>query len=246
MSSVCECSRLLAVFLQLLYRIFPCSIGYEGRSGVGFPDAIVRNMLTAEGAGKDAETQSLWSFFSSSAESWHTLDSSLLLDLLVANQSDADVISTIGASWDYNNNWPSNLNNQNPFNYSFTPSWCSPYNPAEGANNNCLDIKSENPYYSQGYLQQIITNLRLNHTVSYWGTESLTAYVYEKIRRGEPVLFEHYEPSPILTNSPAAIERVQFPRHTPQCSAVNPKNLSGAGPIACDYPPTDLLKLVRL
>eukprot|EP00466_Bigelowiella_natans_P017442 jgi/Bigna1/136277/aug1.33_g10985 len=130
---------------------------------------------------------------------------------------------------------------------NFTPPWCSPWNP-EGVGNNCMDIKSEDPTFDKGVINQMIVNLKLNMTVSYWGTgldgvtQGMGGYLFAKLLRGEPMVMKAgYIPEDLFGQ--VRIQRVAFPPYSQKCYDGNTKSLKGVGSIDCDFPIVQLRKI---
>mmetsp|Transcript_27646 Transcript_27646/g.43892 ORF Transcript_27646/g.43892 Transcript_27646/m.43892 type:complete len:643 (-) Transcript_27646:752-2680(-) len=123
--------------------------------------------------------------------------------------------------------------------YSFTPPWCNPWN-STGFGNNCIDIKGEKEYYDTE-LHQIIFNLKLNMTVSYWGISGMETYTQRKIKRREPVVFKYWIPEPFM--SVLDYHRILFPEYSQECHLNNTRALTGSGSVDCDFPGVSLKKL---
>jgi len=129
---------------------------------------------------------------------------------------------------------------------NFTPEWCNAWNPS-GIGNNCIDIKSEDPNLDPGVVQQMIRNLKLNMTVSYWGTgldgtPGFGTYLKAKLLKMESFVAKSgYIPENIYGS--LAIKRVQFPPYSQACYAGNTQNSQGYGSVACDFPINKLHKI---
>eukprot|EP00466_Bigelowiella_natans_P005619 jgi/Bigna1/138713/aug1.46_g13421 len=129
--------------------------------------------------------------------------------------------------------------------HSFTPPWCTPYSP-DGSTNNCIDVKAEQISLDQGIMQQMIINLRMPFTMSWWGNEGLTAILTQKVTNGLPYIAKagYLPPNYLGVNAPRAV-RMLFPPYSEACYANNTGSLNGAGSIDCDFPLLQLRKLAN-
>jgi len=154
---------------------------------------------------------------------WTSLQNPYIINML-AQQNDSSIVS-------------------NPYltmKSNFTPPWCNPWN-ATGVGNNCFDIKSADSALDPA-LPQIITNLKLNATVSYWGTgldgsPGLPYYSLTKLARGEPfVMKSAYVPARVFQL--VALLRVNLPPWSQACY-----DTFATGGVNCDYPIISLRKM---
>uniref|UniRef100_A0A6V3J1V6 G-protein coupled receptors family 3 profile domain-containing protein n=1 Tax=Lotharella globosa TaxID=91324 RepID=A0A6V3J1V6_9EUKA len=126
---------------------------------------------------------------------------------------------------------------------NFTPPWCNQWN-ATGHGNNCIDIKSEQVQLDKGVPQQMIMNLKLNMTMSWWGNEGWTNIAQRKVTAGQPFIMKTgYVPSGIFGPSAPKVQRIMFPQYTEECYSNNTASLRGIGSINCDFPVINLRKI---
>jgi len=196
-------------------------IGYSGRAGIYVPSytqTIYNNLVGLGSARFNDYVADTYTF-------WRSFEIPEVLALFVS-ANDTSIINQTGLQ----------------LTGRFTPTWCNPWSP-DGLGNNCLDVKAEEIFYEQGILQQMIVNLRLNFTVSFWGVAGLQTYVTEKQLRQELVVFKYWEPTKFLSSG--LYDRIAFPLFTDTCHANNTNDINGRGGVSCDFPTSTLVKVSR-
>ncbi|GAB5354068.1 hypothetical protein AAMO2058_000087900 [Amorphochlora amoebiformis] len=196
------------------------SIGYYGRSGVYMPSYtadLLRNNITWGNTSQD-----LRDFAIDSRNYWRILTLPDVVNLYTS-YDDTDIVNALGSPM-----------------FTFTPSWCTEWR-VDGNGNTCIDIKAEDPAIDKGQLHQVIVNLQLRMTISYWTTSGLEYYVSRKLERREPVLFKYWEPVGFLAG--LAVDRIEFPTYTTECHSNNTGSIQGQGSVDCDFPRVSIRKI---
>mmetsp|Transcript_5060 Transcript_5060/g.8015 ORF Transcript_5060/g.8015 Transcript_5060/m.8015 type:complete len:395 (+) Transcript_5060:147-1331(+) len=199
------------------------ALGYTTQPGVYVPtytkDVFLRQLGGGGGSG---------AHFAATAFTYYSIFSLPEIVELFTNANDSEIIR----------------NNNLELRDTFTPPWCKKWN-VEGVGNNCIDVKSEEVRLGTT-LHQMIINLRLNMTVSYWGANldgksGVAEYVAGKLRRRDPFLLKHaYLPDKVFRSIP--LIRVSFPHWSQRCYRNNTGYFSGEGSVDCDFPPSILRK----
>lgn len=91
------------------------------------------------------------------------------------------------------------------------------------------------PSYVQ-YDEALITNLKLNFKVSFTGSETATVQAIKTaVEQKKPLLFYWWDPH--WLNAQVKLVQIKLPAYTPGCDADKEK-------VACDYPVTNLNKII--
>ncbi|GAB5366642.1 hypothetical protein AAMO2058_001160900 [Amorphochlora amoebiformis] len=194
-------------------------VGYKGRSRLYVPKDYTSKVYSSLDLGYAAFSD----FVSGLDGFWKAFEIKEIVQLY-ANANDTEIIQGL------------------TLNSRFTPEWCFTWS-ADGVGNNCIDVKGAYPTYDQGWLPQVIRNLKLNMTVSFWGYYGVQTYVTRKLEKKEVVLWKFWTPESFM--SKVSYQTVAFPDHTDSCHSNNTNSVQGYGGVDCDFPSISIRKMIN-
>mmetsp|Transcript_19883 Transcript_19883/g.29748 ORF Transcript_19883/g.29748 Transcript_19883/m.29748 type:complete len:828 (+) Transcript_19883:2-2485(+) len=189
-------------------------IGYTAQSGVFIPDYMVLKYNLALAGRPDVQNL----IVNGGYEFWNSLQIPEIVQLY-ATEDFSIPYTLFGVD------------------HSFSPPWCTPWNPT-GVGNNCGVIHAESPLLDTGVLEQMIVNLRLNFSIAYWGVgddgSGIGTVLFTAINEGRSVILKIAHMPQV--ESFVSFYRVNFSPYSQRCYQNNTASLDGIGSVNCDYP----------
>jgi len=105
----------------------------------------------------------------------------------------------------------------------------------------CIEIVHPTPVWAQfSYIEQLVRNFHLEAVVAYYDFDGMSDVITAQVGAGIASPFFWFEPDPFTTMVDSV--RISFPDYYYGCN-LQPSYHPDTGNIACDFPPTELLKI---